>query len=96
MNTSKDGRHIVCGAPSVLKNVEAELTGSIHIWMEHLADKLHTGRLVGVLFFKIHDQAECAIFERRVGGADDDGIPGIPSVPFSRPSKNTPEKPTMS
>jgi hypothetical protein len=64
--------------------------------MEHLADKLHTGRLVGVLFFEIHDQAECAIFERRVGGADDDGIPGIPSAPFARPSKNTLEKLTMS
>ena len=52
--------------------------------MEHLADEFHARGLVGVLFFEVHDQAECAIFERRIGGADDDGIPNISSEPFSR------------
>lgn len=39
------------------------------------------------MFFEVHDQAECAIFERRVGGADDDGIPDISSEPLSKASK---------
>jgi hypothetical protein len=60
--------------------------------MEHLAYKFHTRGLVGVLFFEVHDQAECAIFERRVGGADDDGIPDISSEPLPRTSKHNAEE----
>ena len=60
--------------------------------MEHLAYELHTRGLVGVLFFEVHDQAECPIFERGVGGADDDGIPDISSEPLPRTSKENGEE----
>lgn len=43
--------------------------------MKHLADELDTRGLVGVLFLKVHHQAECAILEGSIGGADNDGIP---------------------
>jgi hypothetical protein len=43
--------------------------------MEHLADEFNTRGLVGILFLEVHDQAECAILEGGVGGANDDGIP---------------------
>jgi hypothetical protein len=51
--------------------------------MEHLANKFDTWRLVGVLFLEMHDQAECTIFERGIGGANDDGIPGEEYVSYS-------------
>jgi hypothetical protein len=43
--------------------------------VEHLTDEFHTRGFVGVLLFKVHDEAECAIFKRRFGGTNDDGIP---------------------
>lgn len=44
--------------------------------MEHLANKLDARWLIGVLFFKVHHQAEGTILEGSIGGADNDGIPG--------------------
>jgi hypothetical protein len=43
--------------------------------MEHLADELHRGGLVGVLLFEMHDEAEGAVFEGSIGGANYDGVP---------------------
>ena len=48
--------------------------------MEHLADKLDAWRLVGVRFFKVHDQAERSIFKGRVGRAYYDCVPAHLSV----------------
>ena len=44
--------------------------------MEHLGDELYAGGFVGVLLFEMHDEAEGAVLEGSVGGADDDGVPG--------------------
>lgn len=60
-----------------MEDVKTELAGPVDIGMEHLTDELHPRWLVGVLFFKVHHQAECAVFEGSVGGADDDGIPAL-------------------
>lgn len=43
--------------------------------MEHLTDKLHKGRLVGVLFFELHNESECTIFKWSVCWTNDDGVP---------------------
>jgi hypothetical protein len=43
--------------------------------MEHLADELDAGGFVRVGFFEVHDESEGAVFEGRVGGADDYGVP---------------------
>lgn len=43
--------------------------------MEHLADELDSGRLVRILFLKMHHKSEGAILEWRVGGTNNDGIP---------------------
>jgi hypothetical protein len=48
--------------------------------MEHLADEFDTRGLVGILFLEVHNQAECAILEGGVGGANDDGIPRIHQI----------------
>jgi hypothetical protein len=75
LDTRQDSSHIVCGAPPVLENIEAKLAGSIDIGVEHLTDEFDTRWFVGILFLKVHHQAKCAILERGIGGADDDGIP---------------------
>jgi hypothetical protein len=80
LNTRQNGSHIVCWAPSVLENIEAEFAGAVDIGMKHLANKLDAGRFVGILFLKVHHQAEGSIFEGRIGRADNDGIPSISSV----------------
>ena len=48
--------------------------------MEHCADEFDARWLVGVLFFKLHDESEGAIFEGSIGWPDDDGVPGKLSV----------------
>lgn len=75
LNTGQDGCHIICRAPSVLENIKAQLAGTVDVGVEHLANELHPGRLIGVLFLEVHHQAEGSIFEGRISGADDDGIP---------------------
>lgn len=43
--------------------------------MEHLADELDARRLVWVLFFKVHNESESAVFERSIGRANNNRIP---------------------
>lgn len=75
LNTCQDRRHIVRWAPSVLEDVQTELAGTIYVRMEHLADELDPGRLIWVLLFEVHNQAESAIFKRSVCWADNNGVP---------------------
>lgn len=75
LNTRQDGGYIVGGAPSVLQNVETELTGSVDIGMEHLTDEFDARRLVGVLFLKIHHKAKGSILKGCIGWSNDNGIP---------------------
>lgn len=76
LDACQDGSNIVCRTPSVLQNVQAQLAGGVYVGVEHLADELDLGRLIGVLLFKLHDESECAIFKRRIRWAYDYGIPG--------------------
>ena len=75
LNAGKNSRHVVCRTPAVLENVETEFAGGVNIRVEHLADELDRRRLVGILLLKVHYEAEGAIFERCIGGTDDNGIP---------------------
>lgn len=43
--------------------------------MKHGADKFDSWRLVGILFFKLHHESECSIFEGRICRANDDSVP---------------------
>jgi hypothetical protein len=58
-----------------LENVQAQLAGGVDVGVEHLADELDLGRLVGVLLFELHDEPKRSIFKRRIGWSYDDGIP---------------------
>jgi hypothetical protein len=58
-----------------LQNVETKLSGGVDVGVEHLADELDLGRLVGILLFELHHKSKGAIFKRSVCGADDDGVP---------------------
>ena len=69
--------HIVCGAPAVLKDVKAQFTGTVNVRVEHLADELHCRRLVGILFFEIHNESKGPIFERGIHRSDNDSVPVI-------------------
>lgn len=80
LDTSQNGSHIVCWAPSVLENVKAQLACTVHVGVEHLADELDSRRLVWILLLEVHHKAERSIFEGSIGRADDDGIPRVPSV----------------
>jgi hypothetical protein len=75
LNTGQDCSHIIGRAPPILQDIQAELTSTVDIRVKHLANELDAWRLVGVLLFEVHNEAEGAIFERSVCGANDDGIP---------------------
>jgi hypothetical protein len=77
LNARKDRCHIVRRAPTVLQNVEAELSGRVDIRVKHLADELDRRRFVRVLLFEMHHQPKCTIFKRGVRRADDDRIPDV-------------------
>ena len=75
------GQHscdVVCGAPSVLQDIETQFARGIDVRVEHLTDELDGGRLVGVLLLEVHDESEGSIFKGSVRGSYYDGIPDDP------------------
>lgn len=48
--------------------------------MEHLTYEFDSWWLVGVLFLKMHDKSESAIFEGRICWADNDSIPAVSAI----------------
>jgi hypothetical protein len=75
LDTGEDRCDIISGTPAVLKDIETELSCAVDVGMEHLADELDAGRLVWVLFLEMHDQPECAILKRGIGGTNNNGVP---------------------
>ena len=75
LDTCQNGGYIVSGRPSILEDIQAQFPGAVDIRVKHLRHELDTGGLVGVGFFELHDESECTIFEGRVCGTDDDGVP---------------------
>ena len=75
LNAGQDSCYVICRAPSILQNVETEFSRSVDIWVEHLADKFDRWWFVGVLFFKVHDKSESAVFKRGICRSDDNGVP---------------------
>lgn len=75
MNTCQDRCHIVRWAPPILEDIQTELARAVDVRVEHLTDKLDPRRLIRVLLFKVHHEAEGAIFERGVRRANNNGIP---------------------
>lgn len=54
LNAGEYSRHIVRRAPTVLENVQTELSCAVDVGMEHLADELDAWWLVRVLFLEMH------------------------------------------
>lgn len=75
LDAGQDSGDIVGGAPSVLKDIQAQLACGIDVGVEHLADELDGRRLVRILLLEMHHESESAVLKWRVGGSDDDGIP---------------------
>lgn len=75
LDTGQDGGHVVCRAPSVLQDIQAQFSCPVDVWMKHLADEFDSWRLVGVLFFEVHDKPKGSILEGRISRADNDSIP---------------------
>lgn len=75
LNTRKNSRDIVRGTPAILEDIQAEFAGGVDVGMEHLADELDRGRLVGILFFEMHHESKGSVFEWSIGGSNNDGIP---------------------
>ena len=68
------------GLQRFCKISKTQLAGAVDIRVEHGGDEFDAGGLVGVLLFEVHDEAEGAVFEGGVGGADYDCVPGEGSV----------------
>ena len=55
LNTRQDSRDVICWTPPVLQDVQAQLSGVVNVWVEHLTDEADRRSLVGVAFVKVHD-----------------------------------------
>lgn len=75
MNAGQDGCNVISWTPSVLEDVQAQLSSTVDVWMEHLADELDAGRFVRILLFEMHHQPKSAILERRIRWTDYHGVP---------------------
>lgn len=75
LNTCQDRCHIVCGAPSVLEDIQTKLARAVDVGVEHLTDELDSRWLIRILLLEVHDEAEGAIFERGVCGPNDNSVP---------------------
>lgn len=75
LNTRQDSRNVICRTPAVLKDIKTQFSSRIHVRVEHLTDEFDLWRLVGILFFKLHNQSKSSIFERRISRSNNDGIP---------------------
>ena len=75
LNTGQDGCYVIRWAPSVLQNIQAKLSRTVDIGMEHLADKFYAWRLVGVLLFEMHYKTKSPVLKRCICRADYDGVP---------------------
>lgn len=69
------GGHIVRWAPAILQDVKAQLARGVDVGVEHLANELDGWRLVWILLFKVHYEAEGSVLKGRVCWADNDSIP---------------------
>lgn len=84
LDTRQDCRHIVRWAPSVLQNVQAQLTGGVYVWMEHLANELDCRWLVWILLLKVHNKSKGTVFKGSVRGSDDHSIPSHDIISHGR------------
>lgn len=80
LDAGQNGSDVICRTPAVLEDIQAELARGVDIWMEHLADELDRGGLVGILLLEVHDQPKGAVLEWCVDGSDNDGVPVARSV----------------
>lgn len=96
LDTRKNSGDIISGTPSVLEDIEAQLARGVHVRVEHLTDELHKRRLIWILLLELHDESEGTVFEWRVGGSDDDRVPGVElaTVPQASPRPASPERAT--
>lgn len=63
----EDGGDIVRRRPTVLEDVETQLSVSVDVGVEHARQKFDGGGFIGVCFVKSKEKLERAIFERRFG-----------------------------
>ena len=78
LNAGQNGCYVICWAPSILQNIQAEFASTVDVWVKHLADEFDAGRLVGILFFEVHNKTECTILKGGICWADDDSVPTSP------------------
>lgn len=75
LNASQDSSDVISRTPSILQNIQAELSGRVNVRVEHLADEFDPRRFIGVSFLEMHYQSKGSIFKGCVCGADDHSIP---------------------
>ena len=75
LDTCQDGGDIISWAPSVLEDVQTQLSGGVDIGMKHLTDEFDGRWLIRILFLKMHHKTECSILEGSVGRTNNDCVP---------------------
>jgi len=71
----QDGGHVVRGAPPVLKDVQADASVCVDVWMKHFADKSDCWWFVWILFGKTDCKLESPVFEWGFMWPEDDSVP---------------------
>ena len=87
LDTCENGRHVICWAPPVLKNVQTDPTVSINIGVEHLGEELDHGGLVGVLLTELHGQFESSILNKQIRISEEEKKQIIPRMVFHEGQK---------
>ena len=76
LDAGQDCCHVVRRAPTVLQNIQTQLSSSVHIWVELLTNEFYAWRLVWVLLFEVHHQTECSILKGSIRRPNNNCIPG--------------------
>lgn len=77
LNARQNCSHIIRRTPPVLQDIQAQFPRTVNVWVKHLADKFDSRWFVGILLFKVHDQAEGSIFERRIRRSYNHSVPSF-------------------
>lgn len=54
LNACQNCSHIIRRTPPILQDIQAQLAGTVHVWVKHLADEFNSWWFVGVLLFEMH------------------------------------------
>ena len=55
LNARQNRSHVICRTPSVLQDIQTQLSGSVDIRVKHLADEFDARWFIRILLLKVHN-----------------------------------------